>query len=123
MARKRNVAGRPILVHKWPAGLIPTLEAVMPRADGNWISRVMPRSLDKMERHRSLRWSIYSVAAGVTCGIMACLVFYHALTLFLQTGYGRIPIEDEESVLIGILRLEDLMDAYHQQIQEIGGSH
>jgi chloride channel protein, CIC family len=42
---------------------------------------------------------------------------YDALILFLQTGYGRIPIEDKESGLTGILRLEDLMDSYHRQIQ------
>jgi chloride channel protein, CIC family len=41
---------------------------------------------------------------------------YDALVLFLQTGYGQIPIEDKESGVIGILRFEDLMDSYHQQI-------
>jgi chloride channel protein, CIC family len=41
---------------------------------------------------------------------------YDALVLFLQTGYGQIPIEDKESGVIGILRLEDLMESYHQQI-------
>jgi chloride channel protein, CIC family len=44
---------------------------------------------------------------------------YEALLVFLQTGYGQIPIEDRENGLIGILRLEDLMDIYHRQIQSL----
>jgi chloride channel protein, CIC family len=44
---------------------------------------------------------------------------YDALVLFLRTGYGQIPIEDAESGVIGILRLEDLMENYHHQIQSL----
>ncbi len=44
---------------------------------------------------------------------------YDALILFLQTGYGQVPVEDKESGVIGILRLEDLMESYHQQIQTL----
>jgi chloride channel protein, CIC family len=39
--------------------------------------------------------------------------------MWSQTGYGQIPIENKESGVIGILRLEDLMDSYHQQIQNL----
>ncbi len=44
---------------------------------------------------------------------------YDALVVFLRTGYGQIPIIDMESGLLGILRLEDLMEAYHREISDL----
>jgi len=44
---------------------------------------------------------------------------YDALVKFLQTGYGRVPIVDEESGLIGLLRFEELMAAYHREITRL----
>ncbi len=44
---------------------------------------------------------------------------YDALVVFLRTGYGQIPIIDMESGLLGILRLEDLMEAYHREISNL----
>jgi chloride channel protein, CIC family len=44
---------------------------------------------------------------------------YDALVVFLQTGYGQIPIIDTETGLLGLLRLQDLMEAYHQEISKL----
>lgn len=44
---------------------------------------------------------------------------YDALLLFLQTGYGQIPIVDKAMGLVGALRLQDLMEAYHQEINKL----
>jgi CIC family chloride channel protein len=44
---------------------------------------------------------------------------YEALVKFLQSGYGQIPIEDEQLGVVGILRFEDLMEAYHAEIQKL----
>jgi chloride channel protein, CIC family len=44
---------------------------------------------------------------------------YDALIVFLQNGYGQIPIIDPETGLLGILRLQDLMEAYHQEISKL----
>lgn len=41
---------------------------------------------------------------------------YDALVKFLQSGYGRVPIVDEETGLKGLLRLNELMAAYHREI-------
>ncbi|MGA7877853.1 MAG: chloride channel protein [Desulfoferrobacter sp.] len=41
---------------------------------------------------------------------------YDALVKFLQSGYGRVPIVDEEAGLKGLLRLSELMAAYHREI-------
>lgn len=41
---------------------------------------------------------------------------YDALVKFLQSGYGRVPIVDEEGGLKGLLRLSELMAAYHREI-------
>ncbi len=43
-----------------------------------------------------------------------------ALLKFLQTGFGRIPIEDKEIGVIGALALEDLLARYHQELQKLG---
>ena len=42
-----------------------------------------------------------------------------ALLKFLQTGFGRIPIEDKEIGVIGMLGLEDLLARYHQELQKL----
>lgn len=47
---------------------------------------------------------------------------YDALLLFLQSGYGQIPIADKDMGLIGVLRLETLMEAYHQEISKLNSS-
>lgn len=44
---------------------------------------------------------------------------YDALVLFLNTGYGQIPVVDSEAGLTGLLRLEDLMGAYHREINQV----
>lgn len=44
---------------------------------------------------------------------------YEALEIFLRSRYGRIPIEDGPSGVIGVVRFEDLMDAYHREIQNL----
>jgi chloride channel protein, CIC family len=44
---------------------------------------------------------------------------YDALVVFLQTGYGQIPIIDTETGLLGLLRLQDLMEAYQQEISKL----
>jgi len=41
---------------------------------------------------------------------------YDALVKFLQSGYGRVPIVDNEGGLKGLLRLSELMAAYHHEI-------
>ena len=42
-----------------------------------------------------------------------------ALLKFLETGYGRLPIEDNETGVIGMLGLEDLLARYHQELQKL----
>jgi len=44
---------------------------------------------------------------------------YEALLKFLRSRYGQIPIEDEKSGVIGVLKFEDLMEAYHREIQKL----
>lgn len=44
---------------------------------------------------------------------------YDALVQFLQTGYGCIPIVEAESGLIGLLRFEELMAAYHREVTRL----
>jgi CIC family chloride channel protein len=44
---------------------------------------------------------------------------YDALVVFLQSCYGQIPIEDKELGVIGVLKLEDLMETYHCEIQNL----
>ncbi len=44
---------------------------------------------------------------------------YDALPKFLETGYGRIPIEDNEVGVIGLLGLEDLLARYQQEIHRL----
>jgi chloride channel protein, CIC family len=44
---------------------------------------------------------------------------YDALIKFLESGYGQIPIEDGDSGVIGTLMLEELMEAYHSEIQRL----
>ncbi|WP_245802411.1 chloride channel protein [Desulfacinum hydrothermale] len=44
---------------------------------------------------------------------------YDALIKFLKSGYGRIPIEDPQTGVVGVLRLEELMEAYHKEIQRL----
>ena len=44
---------------------------------------------------------------------------YDALVKLLETGYGRIPVEDKEMRVIGMLAMEDLLARYHQEIQEL----
>jgi len=41
---------------------------------------------------------------------------YDALVKFLQSGYGRVPIVDDQGGLKGLLRLSELMAAYHREI-------
>lgn len=45
---------------------------------------------------------------------------YDALLVFLRTGYGQLPIINSETGLIGVLRMEDLMEAYHREISALG---
>ncbi len=44
---------------------------------------------------------------------------YEALIKFLRSGYGQIPIEDPQVGVVGMLRLEELMEAYHKEIQRL----
>lgn len=44
---------------------------------------------------------------------------YEAMDVFLRSRYGQIPIEDGSSGVIGVVRFEDLMDAYHREIQNL----
>jgi len=43
---------------------------------------------------------------------------YEGLIKFISSGYGQIPVvsEDRPGRLIGVLSLEDLMEAYHQEM-------
>jgi chloride channel protein, CIC family len=75
------------------------------KAGGTWVSQVVLRSLDNMERHRTLRWSFYSVAVGITSGLMACLVFYLLewttfLTMDNLAGYHTVKPAGEHLVEI-----------------------
>jgi CIC family chloride channel protein len=42
-----------------------------------------------------------------------------ALLKFLETGFGQIPIEDNEVGVIGMLGLEDLLGRYQQELQKL----
>jgi len=42
-----------------------------------------------------------------------------ALLKFLETGYGRIPVEDNETGVIGMLGLEDLLARYQLELQKL----
>jgi CIC family chloride channel protein len=42
-----------------------------------------------------------------------------ALIKFLDTGFGRIPIEDEETGVVGMLWLEDLLARYRLELQTL----
>lgn len=42
-----------------------------------------------------------------------------ALVKFLDTGFGRIPIEDKEIGVIGMLGLEDLLARYYLEVQKL----
>jgi len=44
---------------------------------------------------------------------------HDALVVFLDTGYGQIPIVDSDTGLLGTLRMEDLMEAYHLEIGRV----
>ncbi len=44
---------------------------------------------------------------------------YEALMKFLSSGYGQIPVEEKDIGVVGILRLEELMHAYHKEIQKL----
>jgi chloride channel protein, CIC family len=44
---------------------------------------------------------------------------YEALDLFLRSNYGQIPIEDPQTGVIGVARFEDLMEAYHREVQKL----
>ena len=44
---------------------------------------------------------------------------YDALLKFLRSGYGQLPIEDEATGVVGMLRLEQLMAAYHREVQRL----
>ncbi|UCG11458.1 MAG: chloride channel protein [Deltaproteobacteria bacterium] len=43
---------------------------------------------------------------------------YEALIKFIRSGYGQIPIleDDQPGHLVGVLSLEELMEAYHQEM-------
>jgi CIC family chloride channel protein len=53
----------------------------------------------------------------VSAGLQDTL--YEALLKFLRSGYGQIPIEDPVQGVVGMLRLEELMEAYHREIQRL----
>jgi len=42
-----------------------------------------------------------------------------ALLKFLGTGFGRIPIEDKDMGVIGMLWLEDLLARYHLELEKL----
>ena len=42
-----------------------------------------------------------------------------ALLKFLETGFGRIPIEDKEIGVIGMLGIDDLLARYNQELQRL----
>ncbi len=41
---------------------------------------------------------------------------YDSLIKFIQSGYGRLPIVSEDGSLLGLLRLDEVMTAYHREI-------
>ena len=47
---------------------------------------------------------------------------YEALIKFISSGYGQIPILSDERPgrLAGVLSLEELMEAYHQEMLRVG---
>jgi len=47
---------------------------------------------------------------------------YDALIKFIRSGYGQIPIVEDEmpGQLAGMLQLEELMEAYHQEMVRLG---
>jgi CIC family chloride channel protein len=47
---------------------------------------------------------------------------YETLIKFIQSGYGQIPIveDDRPSRLAGVLSLEELMEAYHEEMMRLG---
>jgi CIC family chloride channel protein len=47
---------------------------------------------------------------------------YEALVKFIGSGYGQIPIleDDQVSHLMGVLSLEELMEAYHREMIRLG---
>lgn len=44
---------------------------------------------------------------------------YDVLIKFTRSKYGQIPIVDDQSEVIGMLRYTDLMEAYHLEIQKL----
>lgn len=44
---------------------------------------------------------------------------YEALIKFLASGYGQIPVEENDLGVVGMLRLEELMHAYYKEIQKL----
>ena len=46
---------------------------------------------------------------------------YEALIKFISSGYGQIPIlsDDRPGRLEGVLSLEELMEAYHQEMVRV----
>lgn len=44
---------------------------------------------------------------------------YEALMKFLASGYGQIPVEEKERGVVGMLRMEELMHAYHREMQKL----
>jgi len=48
---------------------------------------------------------------------------YEALTKFIRTGYGQIPIVDDGQPghVVGMLSLQELVQAYHRAILRLGG--
>ena len=42
-----------------------------------------------------------------------------ALIKFLESGYGRIPVEDKEAGIIGMLGLQDLLARYHLELEKL----
>lgn len=45
-----------------------------------------------------------------------------ALLKFLETGFGRIPIEDKELGVVGMLKMQELLARYHQEIEKLENS-
>ena len=42
-----------------------------------------------------------------------------ALIKLLETGYGRLPIEDSELGVIGMLGMKDLLARYHLELEKL----
>jgi CIC family chloride channel protein len=42
-----------------------------------------------------------------------------ALLKFLETGFGRIPIEDKEIGVIGMLGLQDILARYQLELEKL----